>query len=168
MSKTRVYELAKELGLENKRVLELCTELGIDGKTSHSNSLSDDEADRIRRSVIRQAVSGNQRGSKEILIDGEPGVEQRRGNVIRRRRRTSDEEAEAEAESSWTGGSMDARPRADFAPSSPDLRGERDARAQALAAADALFRKADAETAEQAEPIVEAESAEQPEVEAAV
>ena len=57
MSKVRIYELAKELGLENKAVLTLCDDLGIEGKKSHSNSLSEGEADKIRRFVIRSAVS---------------------------------------------------------------------------------------------------------------
>ena len=97
MGKIRLYELAKELGLENKRVIQLCTELGIEGKKSHSNSLSDDEADKIRRSVIRQAVSGSAAGSKKITIDGKPGLEQRKGNIIRRRRKTDQEPEEAAA-----------------------------------------------------------------------
>ena len=58
MGKIRIYELAKELGIANKIVLDLCADLGIPGKKSHSNSLSDDEAERIRRTSIRSAVSG--------------------------------------------------------------------------------------------------------------
>ncbi|MDC0358075.1 translation initiation factor IF-2 N-terminal domain-containing protein [Oligoflexia bacterium] len=56
MAKIRIYELARELGVENKVVLGKASELGIPGKTSHSNSLDSDQADQIRRAVIRQAI----------------------------------------------------------------------------------------------------------------
>lgn len=164
MGKTRVYELAKELGLDNKRVLELCTELGIEGKTSHSNSLSDDEADRIRRSVIRQAVSG-ERGAKEIMIDGEPGVEQRKGNIIRRRKRTEDEskDQEEEVESAAALDLTDVPGSTDFKDSSPDLKAQRSERMDALAAANALF--SEREAAEEAAAEAQAPVAEQQEPE---
>ena len=46
--KIRVYELARELGVENHVVLELCEELKI-GVKSHSSSIDDPSADRARR-----------------------------------------------------------------------------------------------------------------------
>lgn len=151
MGKTRVYELAKELGLENKRVLELCEELGIEGKSSHSNSLSDDEADRIRRSVIRQAVSDEQ-AAKEIMLDGQRAIEQRKGNIIRRRKRSDEEVAAAEAEAAKPALDLNDRPQpsTSFIHGGPDLAAERSERLSALAAADALFIKRPVEPA--AEP----------------
>ena len=95
MGKTRIYELAKELGLENKAVLELCQRLEIEGKRSHSNSLDDGEAEKIRRFVIRQAVSGKKRGEEVTRADGTR--EKRMGNVIRRRKRSEEEVAAEEA-----------------------------------------------------------------------
>ena len=47
MAKIRVYELAKELGLESKEVLERAHALGIEVKTA-SSSLEDEAADLIR------------------------------------------------------------------------------------------------------------------------
>jgi cold shock protein len=44
----RVYELARELGLTNKEALDLCLQLGIPVK-SHSSSVRDTQADRVRR-----------------------------------------------------------------------------------------------------------------------
>ena len=44
----RVHELAKELGLTNKELLELCEQLGI-GVKSHSSSIQEAQADRVRR-----------------------------------------------------------------------------------------------------------------------
>ena len=46
--KIRVYELARELGVENAVVLELAEELKV-GVKSHSSSIDDPTADRVRR-----------------------------------------------------------------------------------------------------------------------
>ena len=46
--KIRVYELARELGVENHVVLELAEQLKI-GVKSHSSSIDDPSADRVRR-----------------------------------------------------------------------------------------------------------------------
>ncbi|MHB1774651.1 MAG: translation initiation factor IF-2 [Acidimicrobiales bacterium] len=46
--KIRVYELGRELGLTNKEALDLCVALGI-GVKSHSSSIEDAQADRVRR-----------------------------------------------------------------------------------------------------------------------
>lgn len=46
--KVRVYELARELGVENSVVIDLASELKI-GVKSHSSSIDDPSADRVRR-----------------------------------------------------------------------------------------------------------------------
>ena len=46
--KIRIYELARELGVDNQVVLDLATELKI-GVKSHSSSIEDPMADRVRR-----------------------------------------------------------------------------------------------------------------------
>jgi len=46
--KIRVHELARELGLTNKETLDLSVDLGI-GVKSHSSSIEDPQADRVRR-----------------------------------------------------------------------------------------------------------------------
>ncbi|MFC0082483.1 translation initiation factor IF-2 N-terminal domain-containing protein, partial [Aciditerrimonas ferrireducens] len=53
--KIRVYELAKELGLSNKEALDLCLSLGI-GVKSHSSSIEDAQADRVRRKADREGL----------------------------------------------------------------------------------------------------------------
>lgn len=50
MSKKRVYELAKEMGIENKDLIARLDKLGITGK-SHSSSLEDSDVDRLKRDV---------------------------------------------------------------------------------------------------------------------
>lgn len=93
MSKIRVYELAKELGVDNKVIATRAAELGIRGKLSHSSSLDSDEADAVRRAIIRQAM-GASSASETITrrVDRTTGttdtvVERRKGDVIRRRRK---------------------------------------------------------------------------------
>lgn len=46
--KVRVYELARELGVENSVIIDLSSELKI-GVKSHSSSIDDPSADRVRR-----------------------------------------------------------------------------------------------------------------------
>ena len=47
MAKVRIYELARELGLESKEVLEQATELGLEVKTA-SSGLEESDADLVR------------------------------------------------------------------------------------------------------------------------
>src|SRR3954449_381197 len=51
----RVYELARELGLTNKECLDLCESLGI-GVKSHSSSVVEPQADRVRRKAEREGL----------------------------------------------------------------------------------------------------------------
>ena len=54
--KVRIYELSKDLGLENKDVLDAAEKLSIAAK-SHSSSISDDEAAQIRK-LIKTGSNG--------------------------------------------------------------------------------------------------------------
>ncbi len=99
MTKIRIYELAKELGVDNKIVINKAIELGFPGKSSHSHSLEADEADQIRRAVIRQAI-GNAPAEvvkSKVTEEGTSTVvERRKGNIIRRRREEPVAEAPAQ------------------------------------------------------------------------
>ncbi len=53
--KIRVYELGRELGLTNKEALDLCVALGI-GVKSHSSSIEDAQADRVRRKADAEGL----------------------------------------------------------------------------------------------------------------
>src|SRR6516225_11432821 len=53
--KIRVYELARELGLTNKEALDLALSLGI-GVKSHSSSIEDAQADRVRRKADAEGM----------------------------------------------------------------------------------------------------------------
>jgi translation initiation factor IF-2 len=105
MSKIRIYELAKELGVENKVVLSKAQELGIPGKSSHSHSLDSDEADHVRRAILRQTIGSSKVEKSEVVttkVDKTTGttytvVEKRSGDVIRRRRAVEAEPTPASA-----------------------------------------------------------------------
>ncbi len=156
--KTRIYELAKELGLENKAVMDLCEQLGIVGKKSHSSALNDDEADRIRRSVLRQAVKEDN-SPKERSLDGGAVTERRVGNVIRRRKKSDEElaaEADAEAVKQIDLSSEMRNNSASIPTLTPDFEVERNSKNEALARANALFKEAE----ETLEPEVEEAPAE--------
>lgn len=94
MAKIRIYELARELGVENKVILAKTQELGIPGKSSHSHSLDANEADSVRRAILRQTIGASTPKETETVttkVDKDTGatitvVEKRSGNVIRRRR----------------------------------------------------------------------------------
>ncbi|HEY1278033.1 MAG TPA: translation initiation factor IF-2 [Acidimicrobiales bacterium] len=57
--KIRVHELAKELGLTNKEALDLAIALGI-GVKSHSSSIEEAQADRVRRRAERDGLIRDQ------------------------------------------------------------------------------------------------------------
>ena len=59
--KVRIYELSKDLGLENKDVLDAAEKLAIAAK-SHSSSISDDEAARIRSLITGGGNGGGNSG----------------------------------------------------------------------------------------------------------
>ena len=59
----RVYELARELGLTNKETLDVCDELGI-GVKSHSSSVVEAQADRVRRKAEREGLIRDEQPSE--------------------------------------------------------------------------------------------------------
>ncbi|WP_413441011.1 translation initiation factor IF-2 [Synechococcus sp. MIT S1220] len=67
--KVRIYELSKDLGLENKDVLDAAERLSITAK-SHSSSISDDEAGRIRN-LLKSGKPLNGKGA--VAVKPAPG-----------------------------------------------------------------------------------------------
>ena len=47
--KIRINDLARELEVKSKAILDVLEDLGVDGKKSHSSSIEDDEAEKIRK-----------------------------------------------------------------------------------------------------------------------
>ncbi len=66
-AKIRVYELARELGVANSDVLDLCSALGI-GAKSHSSSIVEPQADRIRRKADREGLRNT------VVYEDEPAA----------------------------------------------------------------------------------------------
>ncbi|MGY6528480.1 MAG: translation initiation factor IF-2 [Cyanobacterium sp.] len=61
--KIRIYDLSKELALENKDVLEICSQLSIDVKT-HSSTISESQAQSIKEAAknYRMTSSNHKKG----------------------------------------------------------------------------------------------------------
>jgi translation initiation factor IF-2 len=85
-SKVRIYELSKELNLDNKEILAVCDHLSISVK-SHSSTITESEAEKIRdaapqfrtshSTAVRSAAPEPQAPVKPIVIKGkEPGKQQ--------------------------------------------------------------------------------------------
>ena len=83
MSKVRVYEVARELGVENRDLIQRIATLGIQVR-NHMSVLDPVEVDRIKRSL------GKDRS--EAMVE-----ERIRPTVVRRKRRKKAEEAEPAA-----------------------------------------------------------------------
>jgi len=71
--KIRVYELARELGVENQVVLDLAEQLKI-GVKSHSSSIDDPSADRVRRLADAEGLRRD-----PIVDEPEPEPKPKRG-----------------------------------------------------------------------------------------
>ena len=56
MSKVRINDLARELEVKSKQILDVLPEVGITEKKTHSSSLEDDEADRVREKLGSKRV----------------------------------------------------------------------------------------------------------------
>ncbi len=69
--KVRVYELARELGLSNKQALDLCSALGI-GVKSHSSSIEEAQADRVRRKADREGLKKKEEHVENPPVDSHP------------------------------------------------------------------------------------------------
>lgn len=89
MGTKRVYELAKEMGLENKELLAKLAEAGIEAK-SHSSSLSEEDVAAFNRSL-----TPTEEKIEESRI--KPGIIRRRRTVVRKEEPEPAVEQEAEA-----------------------------------------------------------------------
>ncbi len=94
MSKVRVKDISKELGISNKEMMQALRELGIQAK-SHMGTLSEDEANQVR-SKISQSVAQ----TEVIDTQVKPDVIVRRRKVSRRPAgKAEDESADIEDDS---------------------------------------------------------------------
>ena len=59
MSKIRINDLARELEVKSKSILDVLPEIGVTEKKSHSSSLEDHEADKVRARLRCQQRSAD-------------------------------------------------------------------------------------------------------------
>ncbi|MCZ6806393.1 MAG: translation initiation factor IF-2 [Deltaproteobacteria bacterium] len=106
MSKVRVYEVARELGVENRDLIQRIATLGIQVR-NHMSVLDPAEVDRVKRALGRDR--------SETLIE-----ERIRPTVVRRKRRKKSDEAEgAPSESAKAAAAGSAGLHAEAAPAGP-------------------------------------------------
>src|ERR1700761_2105770 len=58
MSKVRINDLARELEVKSRAILDALTHVGVTEKKTHSSSLEEDEAERVRQHFQRGARNG--------------------------------------------------------------------------------------------------------------
>lgn len=106
MANVRAYDLSKELGISNKEIIDVAKQVGISIR-SHSSSISEEEAKRIRDKIRASKNQGRLTAHEEPketkeevkVFRSETGgevVERRKGNtvVIRRKRKVEETEPE--------------------------------------------------------------------------
>ena len=71
--KVRIYELSRELNLDNKDILNICEGLNISVK-SHSSTITESEAERIRTAAEKYSDRPAAVKSREnaVVADGGP------------------------------------------------------------------------------------------------
>src|SRR5580658_1471753 len=60
MSKVRINDLAREMEVKSKQILDTLAELGLATGKTHSSSLEEDEAEKVRAQFERGSRSGSQ------------------------------------------------------------------------------------------------------------
>src|ERR1700709_861671 len=59
MSKVRINDLARELEVKSKEILDALTAVGVTEKKTHSSSIEEDEAEKVRGHLTRGTRPGN-------------------------------------------------------------------------------------------------------------
>jgi translation initiation factor IF-2 len=91
IGKVRIYELSKELNLENKDILAVCDQLNIAVK-SHSSTITEDEAEKIRHTAqkgMAQSSKGSPRPTGTRTTDADRDKEPRKQQILAVRRQPS-------------------------------------------------------------------------------
>ncbi len=98
MSKVRINDLARELEVKSRAILDALTEVGVTEKKTHSSSLEEDEAERVRGHFHRSGKNGGAPARSES--EPKPKIDWSRvskpGDVLKAIQRRK-EEAEAES-----------------------------------------------------------------------
>src|ERR1700751_2585232 len=84
--KIRINDLARELEVKSKAILDVLDEIGITEKKTHSSSLEDDEAEKIRKYFSAKAAPAQKdraAGSSEIKPKIDLSKISKPGDVLR-------------------------------------------------------------------------------------
>src|SRR5437016_12283432 len=74
MSKIRINDLARELEVKSKTILDVLPEIGVTEKKTHSSSLEEHEAEKLRAHL---------RGGSEASVTSKPARPSRDGDEIK-------------------------------------------------------------------------------------
>jgi translation initiation factor IF-2 len=91
IGKVRIYDLSKELNLENKDILAVCDQLNIAVK-SHSSTITEDEAEKIRHTAqkgMAQSPKGSPKPAGARATEAERDKEPRKQQILAVRRQPS-------------------------------------------------------------------------------
>src|SRR5665213_954214 len=87
MSKVRINDLARELEVKSKVILDLLPEVGVTEKKTHSSSVEEDEAVRVRAALTRGSKSTSSAPSRAAGGDQKPKIDlsniSKPGDVLR-------------------------------------------------------------------------------------
>ncbi|MHB1673481.1 MAG: translation initiation factor IF-2 [Acidobacteriaceae bacterium] len=87
MSKVRINDLARELEVKSRVILEILPEVGVTEKKTHSSSVEEDEARRVRAALGRGGKAASSAPSKTVATEPKPKIDlsqiSRPGDVLR-------------------------------------------------------------------------------------
>ncbi len=92
MSKVRIYDLAKEMGVTPKELTKRIQEMGLEVK-SHSSTISEEEAERVRQELKEKLAATDHKEEKKQEAKGRPVV------IVRRKHHEEAPKSEEEAAS---------------------------------------------------------------------
>ncbi|MDJ0550098.1 MAG: translation initiation factor IF-2 N-terminal domain-containing protein, partial [Microcystis sp. M49637_WE12] len=75
-AKVRIYDLSKELNLDNKDILDICDQLNIEYK-SHSSTISEEDAQRIKAIAAKGVISSTSKNSTGQRESASPAEEKK-------------------------------------------------------------------------------------------
>ncbi|MGB8481873.1 MAG: translation initiation factor IF-2 [Acidobacteriaceae bacterium] len=87
MSKVRINDLARELEVKSRVILDILPEVGVTEKKTHSSSVEEDEARRVRAALGRGGKSASSAPAKSAAVEQKPKIDlshiSRPGDVLR-------------------------------------------------------------------------------------
>ena len=87
MSKVRINDLARELEVKSRVILDILPEVGVTEKKTHSSSVEEDEARRVRAALGRGGKSASNAPARAAAVEQKPKIDlshiSRPGDVLR-------------------------------------------------------------------------------------